>query len=185
MAIYELRTYDIQVGKLQEYLDIFETRGYPVLSRYAEPVGFWYSGPLGTGRVHQVNHIWKYASVAARIAQRGAAYKDPAWTRELVPYVNETFVQLYGRLMKPESGCESALSNVFDNDAGPRGAVVASILSPDASIDPTSFASWRFVTDTVGRQFTLAFLEDYDLETNADPFVIERQIWHPTRFSRI
>ena len=68
--IYERRTYELKLGRLSDYLAIYETKGFSVLRRYAEPIGFWLSGPTETGFLDRVNHIWRYESVTGRIEQR-------------------------------------------------------------------------------------------------------------------
>ncbi len=183
--IYELRTYKLKLGRLADYLAIFETTGFPVLSRYAEPIGFWFSGPTETGELDQVNHIWGYESVDARIRQRGALYQDPAWIRELVPAVTETFVRLHGQLMTLAPGNEEALKRAMSSshDGNP---VVASFLPPGPlSRHKASIGSWEMNTGTVGCRFALDYLADARLETPGEFVGAERQIWRPARFSRI
>jgi len=155
LMIYELRTYDVKIGRLADYLAIFETKGFPVLSRYAEPIGFWLSGALETGKIDQVNHIWGYKSVAGRNEQRAALLEDPAWIRDLVPAVSDTFVRLQGQLMTLDPASKEGLSSALARDV-PRGAVVASMAEPGApSLAGAGFARWRMITGQVGRTFTL------------------------------
>jgi hypothetical protein len=127
--IYELRTYELKLGRLADYLAIFETKGFPVLSRYAEPIGFWFSGPTETGFLDRVNHVWGYESVGARIAQRAALYNDPAWIRDLVPAVSETFVHLRGQLMTLQPSTSGRLAAALA-DTTAKGPVVASFAPP-------------------------------------------------------
>lgn len=183
--IYELRTYKLKLGRLSDYLAIFETKGFPVLSRYAEPIGFWFSGPTETGELDQVNHIWGYESVEARISQRAALYQDPAWIRDLVPAVTDTFARLHGQLFVLMPEAEATLKRAMSSprDGGP---VVASFLpSGLPSGHNPSIGYWQAITGTVGRGFALDHLADAQLDASATFAGTDRQIWRPTRFSRI
>lgn len=73
---YEMRTYTVQIGKMNEYLRHFEKEGLPVISRYATLVGWWYTE---IGELNQVVHIWAYESLDDRIKRRTALYEDPDW----------------------------------------------------------------------------------------------------------
>jgi hypothetical protein len=182
--IYELRTYELKLGRLADYLAIFETKGFPVLSRYAEPIGFWHSGPLETGFLDRVNHIWRYESVAGRIQQRAALYSDPAWIRELVPAVSETFVRLRGQLMTLHPGSLNQLEAALTGTT-PNGPVVASFAPPGISQSGGGIGRWTTITGAVGRTFALDHLSEVDLEQCDEAAGVEREIWRPARFSRI
>jgi hypothetical protein len=182
--IYELRTYELKLGQLADYLGIFETKGFPVLSRYAEPVGFWLSGPTETGFLDQVNHIWGYESVAGRIAQRAALYSDPAWLRDLVPAVSETFVRLRGRLMTLQPDTSGTLE-AARADTAVKGSVVASLAPPGVLSSGGGIGRWTMITGQVGQTLAIDFLSEFDLEHRTEPAGVERDIWRPARFSRI
>jgi hypothetical protein len=182
--IYELRTYELKLGRTADYLAIFEAKGLPVLSRYAKPIGFWFSGPTETGFLDRVNHIWAYDSVAARIERRSALYSDPAWIHELVPAVSETFVRLRGQLMSLQPGTSDRLDAAL---AGKRakGPVVASFAPPGVSPNGGAIGRWTTITGAVGRTFALDHLSELDLEQREEPAGVERDIWRPARFSSI
>jgi hypothetical protein len=79
---YEMRTYTIQIGKMQTYLKHFEEAGLPVISRYTTLVGWWYTE---IGELNQVIHIWAYESLDDRIKKRARLYQDPDWLEGFVP----------------------------------------------------------------------------------------------------
>jgi hypothetical protein len=60
--IYEVRTYQIQPGSLQEVLSRFG-EAYEHRKRHSELAAFWYSeiGPL-----NQIVHVWPYENAAER-----------------------------------------------------------------------------------------------------------------------
>lgn len=81
--IYELRTYDLGIGKLPAYLRLFETVGHAILTRYATPVGYWFAE---TGPLNRIHHMWCYENRAARAKARAALYADADWLKDFLPY---------------------------------------------------------------------------------------------------
>ncbi len=62
--IYELRTYQLVVGRLPEYLEILKTKMLPLLAEHGlRPVGFWYT-EIGT--LNEVVHLWAFADLNER-----------------------------------------------------------------------------------------------------------------------
>jgi hypothetical protein len=183
--IYEFRTYDLKVGRTNEYLGIFETRGVEVISRYAKPFGFWFNGATGTGRADQVNHIWGYESVEHRQKQRSALYADPFWTRDLVPLVFDTFEVINGRLMTLDTAFEPALQKSFAAPE-PRGPMVARFGPAGASLPGEgALARFSFFTGAVGETLSLTYLADADMPGFSGPAGTRQELWHPARFSRL
>jgi len=82
--IYELRDYTLRPGDVPHYLDLFERKGLPRLSRFAELIAYWRieSG----GGLNRILHIWRYASRLERMSKRGELYKDKAWLEEFLPH---------------------------------------------------------------------------------------------------
>ncbi|MEO0360945.1 MAG: NIPSNAP family protein [Pseudomonadota bacterium] len=81
--IFELRVYDLGIGRLPGYLKLFEKVGYPILSRYARPVGYWFAE---TGALNRIAHMWAYEDRAERAERRAALYADPDWLSDFIPY---------------------------------------------------------------------------------------------------
>ena len=65
LALYELRTYTLYVGKLAEARQLYESLGWPALSRHADGrlVGY-FTGDVGA--LNQIVHLWKFADDADR-----------------------------------------------------------------------------------------------------------------------
>lgn len=80
--IYEMRTYTIGVGKMQEYLQHFQTIGLPIISRYSTLIGWWCTE---IGELNQVVHIWAYQSFEGRMEKRAELYRDQDWLHDFVP----------------------------------------------------------------------------------------------------
>ena len=94
--LFELRTYTLHPGHLAHYLDDFESRGLPVISRYARLVGYWV---VEVGELNQVVHIWSYDDAAHRATQRAKLYSDPAWTTGYLPGAVQHIVTQRSALM--------------------------------------------------------------------------------------
>lgn len=91
--IYEVRTYQIQPGSLQEVLSRFG-EAYEHRKRYSELAAFWYSeiGPL-----NQIVHVWPYENVAERDKIRAEAAKSPHWP----PRIQEFLVSMNSEIFIP------------------------------------------------------------------------------------
>jgi NIPSNAP len=75
--ILEIRTYTVQPGKAQQWLDYYEKHGLPVQQKHLGGLVGFFTGEIGT--LNQIVHLWKYESLADREARRAAMAKDPAW----------------------------------------------------------------------------------------------------------
>ena len=181
LMIYELRSYTLKAGATDAYLALFEERGYTLIRRYAEPVGYWRGGPLGTGPMDVVHHIWSYESVSARLDARARLYGDETWTAEVLPAFAGMVERLEGRLFRLAPACRSTLAAVQDGQA--RGPVVASWSASAAGGPPKAFARLEALTGRLGVTLSLRHLEGSDLQ---DIEACEkRDIWAPASFSRI
>jgi len=73
--IYELRTYQLKMGALAEYLALAENKLIPALAEHGiKPVGFWYTeiGPL-----NEVVHLWAYGDLNERMQKWANWMQDP------------------------------------------------------------------------------------------------------------
>jgi len=65
MAIYELRTYTFQVGKLDQAKTLYVEKGWPALKKYQDKlVGYFVSD---VGPLNQLVHLWRFEDDADRI----------------------------------------------------------------------------------------------------------------------
>ncbi len=79
---FEMRTYTIRTGMIADYMKLFEEVGLPIISQYAELVGYWYTD---IGELNQVVHIWKYDSLDQRTISRKKLYEDEKWQTKFLP----------------------------------------------------------------------------------------------------
>lgn len=109
--IYELRTYQLHIGKVPSYLKLFETVGYEILSSYARPMGFFFNE---TGLQNCIHHIWAYEDRAQRAEGRAKLYKDANWMQKFIPYALPHLVEQRTAIFELQDGSPDPLANVGD-----------------------------------------------------------------------
>ena len=88
MAIYELRTYSLYVGKLAEARELYQNEGWPVLRKYEDKLVGYFIGDVGA--LNQLVHLWKFADDADRRRFWETLYADEAFmafARKLRPLI--------------------------------------------------------------------------------------------------
>ncbi|AXX92142.1 NIPSNAP family protein [Malaciobacter molluscorum LMG 25693] len=80
--IFEMRTYTIKIGQLNNYIKHFENIGMPIISKYATLIGYWHTE---FGELNQVIHIWSYKDLNDRAIKRQELYKDESWLTKFIP----------------------------------------------------------------------------------------------------
>ncbi|KAI5474856.1 NIPSNAP family protein [Pseudohyphozyma bogoriensis] len=76
-GIYELRSYDLQPGKLLEWEHEWRVGLEARLQSGHSPVGAWFSQ---LGKLHQVHHMWQYESLEHRRETREKAWGIDTWS---------------------------------------------------------------------------------------------------------
>lgn len=80
--IVDHRTYNVKLGKLNEYLKLYETEALPLQLKYlGHCVGWYVSNDIGP--LSQIVHMWAYISLADREERRARLAADPAWPKFL------------------------------------------------------------------------------------------------------
>jgi hypothetical protein len=77
MPIYELRTYDVIVGKMAEVVELYRTEGYPAIERHPKRLVGYFTGDIGA--LNQLVHLWKFDDDADRRAFWSALFADEAF----------------------------------------------------------------------------------------------------------
>ena len=98
MAIYELRTYTLQVGMLGEGVKLYQQFGYPALEKgghAAKLVGYFVAD---TGVINQLVHLWKFDDDADRRRHWDAVFANKdfmeGFAAKFRPYVMTQEVKL-------------------------------------------------------------------------------------------
>jgi len=58
VALYELRTYTLYVGKMKDAIDIYTTLGWPAIQKYEDKLVGYFTGDVGA--LNQIVHLWKF-----------------------------------------------------------------------------------------------------------------------------
>lgn len=96
--LFELRTYTVAHGKMDDYLARYEQHALPILKRHLGRLVGCYLSEIGP--LNQVLHIWGYESLADRERRRAALESDVEWIAFKLTN-SGTFVQQEVRIMRP------------------------------------------------------------------------------------
>ncbi len=97
LELYERRTYDVAVGQMGKVLELYSKEGWPALEAGGHSdflVGYFVSD---TGPLHQLIHIWRFASDAERRDFWKNLFADEtfmAFASQLRPLLERQEVQL-------------------------------------------------------------------------------------------
>jgi len=86
MAVYELRTYNVIVGKMAEVVELYKTQGWPAVARHPDRLVGYFTGDVGA--LNQLVHLWKFEDDADRRAFWAGVFADEqfmAFARQLRP----------------------------------------------------------------------------------------------------
>ena len=75
MAIFELRTYTVIVGKMAEVVELYKTQGWPALAKHPDRLVGYFTGDIGA--LNQLVHLWKFEDDADRRAFWAGVFGDP------------------------------------------------------------------------------------------------------------
>jgi small subunit ribosomal protein SAe len=75
MPIYELRTYDVIVGKMSEVVNLYKTLGWPAVEKHPKKLVGYFTGDIGA--LNQLVHLWKFDDDADRRAFWKGLFADP------------------------------------------------------------------------------------------------------------
>ena len=95
MAIYELRTYTVVVGKMAEIAELYKNAGWPALARHPKKLVGYFIGDVGA--LNQIVHLWKFDDDADRRAFWAGVYGDAefmAFAGQLRPMLQKQENQL-------------------------------------------------------------------------------------------
>ena len=84
MALYELRTYTLYVGKMAEAVALYQQLGFPAFKKGGHDknlIGYFQSD---TGTLNQIVHMWKFEDDAARRAHWAAVFANKDFTEGFV-----------------------------------------------------------------------------------------------------
>lgn len=75
MPLYELRTYTLMVGKMQDAIQCYKTLGWPALKKAEDKLVGYFIGDVGA--MNQIIHVWRFDDDADRRAHWDRVFADP------------------------------------------------------------------------------------------------------------
>jgi len=75
--IVEQRTYTLHVGKVPEYLRLYESEGMAIQTRILDRLVGYFTTDIGP--LNQIIHMWGYDSLEDRARRRAQMQADPGW----------------------------------------------------------------------------------------------------------
>ena len=75
MALYELRTYTLYVGKMAEAVKVYQEYGWPALQAHGDKLVGYFMSDVGT--LNQLVHLWKFDDDADRRRFWAGVFGDP------------------------------------------------------------------------------------------------------------
>jgi hypothetical protein len=76
-VIVEERTYTLEVGKVAEYLRLYEEEGLAIQTRILPRMVGYFSTEIGT--LNQIVHLWAYEDLEERRRKRAELVADEEW----------------------------------------------------------------------------------------------------------
>ena len=98
--VFEMRIYTVKIGKLGEYIDHFAKVGMPIISKYAQLIGYWHTE---SGELNQIIHIWSYNDLNERALKREELYKDEDWLKNFIPKALPMLEKQESKMITPSS----------------------------------------------------------------------------------
>ncbi len=97
--IIDHRTYNVKIGKLAEFLKLYETECLPLqLKHLGHCVGWYVSNEIGP--LSQVVHMWAYKDLADRDARRAKMAAEPGFGKYLEK-AGPLLVTMENKILKP------------------------------------------------------------------------------------
>ncbi len=90
MALYELRTYTLHVGKLGEAIELYSKEGWPALEKHQKYLIGYFTGDVGS--LNQLVHLWKFEDDADRRQHWARVFADEdfmAFAKKLRPLIQQ------------------------------------------------------------------------------------------------
>jgi hypothetical protein len=98
--IIDERTYTIHIGKIPDYLKLYQAEGLEIQKRTLGNLIGYFVTEIGT--LSTVVHLWAYDSMEDRAQRRATLAKDPAWQAYLAK-MQPLVTAMENRILAPTS----------------------------------------------------------------------------------
>jgi len=95
--IIDARTYTVAAGKMNYFLDTYESNGLPLQYKHGFDLAGYFT--VETGPLNQVVHYWKWDNAEHRQECRRALYNDEDWMDYRKTNSEGVFVKQFNRLL--------------------------------------------------------------------------------------
>lgn len=104
--IIEERIYTLKIGKVAEYLKLYEQEGMAIQRPHLGGfLGYYFTE---TGTINTLVHLWAYEDVADRAQRRAKLQADPRW-KEFLPKIVPLMERQENRILIPAPFWETSL----------------------------------------------------------------------------
>ena len=111
-----MRTYDIAMGRITEYMDAVREVALPVRERYGVRLAGWYYTDVGIQ--NRVVHIWAYRDYTHFEEAREAFRSDERWVNEYLPRVRGIILRQENQMMRAPDFFEAVQAGSTENSRG-------------------------------------------------------------------
>lgn len=77
MALYEMRTYTVVVGKMNDVVTLYRDEGWPALEKHSSKLVGYFTGDIGA--MNTLSHLWRFEDDADRRAHWAGVFADDAF----------------------------------------------------------------------------------------------------------
>lgn len=96
--IVEQRTYTLHVGRMAEFLKLYEAEGLEVQKRILGHLFGWFFTEIGP--LNQIVHMWAYPDLNEREKRRAELFRDEQWLAYLAK-ARPMFAAQESKILKP------------------------------------------------------------------------------------
>ena len=111
--IYDMRTYDLNPGALQPYMDAVREVALLIREDNGITLAGWYYTDIG--QLNRVVHIWAYRDYTHFDQARQAVRNDPRWINDYLPRVKGLVKSQQDQIMLASDFFEARVPALSDN----------------------------------------------------------------------
>jgi hypothetical protein len=187
-VIFEWRSYDLLPGKVPAYIELLQTVGLTVATRFLPMLGYWFTE---SGTLNRLHHLWLYRDFEDRAARRITLSTEQVWTGNFIPRAMALVLYQRSSIMRLDEAdehfrdlCEAAMRGPLVVDQASVSATAICQFAYLAAPVPTeamTVARWRVLSGyRVGTFATL--IQGGELAENGGSY-LEHELIRPLPFS--
>jgi NIPSNAP len=186
--IFEWRSYDLLPGKVPAYIELLQTVGLTIVTRYLPMLGYWFTE---SGTLNRLHHLWLYQDFEDRAARRTELSAEQVWTGNFIPRAMALVQRQHSCIMRLDQAderfrelCETAMRGPLMVDkasAAARTICQFAYMAAPALAEAKHVARWRVLSGyRVGTFATLT--QGGELSEDGGSY-LEHELIRPLAFS--